>query len=89
MGAVPFAETDLREPRKDLELVRDHISIDYGPVQFNKVQTELWLPWNAEIFLDLHGHRYHHRHTLSNYALFGVGTMNKISAPEKRASTKR
>jgi len=58
---VLHVETDLREPMKDLELVRDHISIDYGPVQFNKVQTELWLPWNAEIFLDLHGHHYHHR----------------------------
>jgi tetratricopeptide (TPR) repeat protein len=79
---VLHVETDLREPMKDLELVRDHISIDYGPVQFNKVQTELWLPWNAEIFLDLHGHHYHHRHTLSNYAMFGVETNNKISPPK-------
>jgi tetratricopeptide (TPR) repeat protein len=79
---ILHVETDLREPMKDLELVRDHISIDYGPVQFNKAQTELWLPWNAEIFLDLHGHHYHHRHTLSNYVLFGVDTNNKISAPK-------
>jgi len=79
---VMHVETDLRDPMKELELMRDHISIDYGPVQFKKAQTELWLPWNAEIFLDLHGHHYHHRHTLSNYAIFDVATENKISAPK-------
>jgi tetratricopeptide (TPR) repeat protein len=79
---ILHVETDLREPMKELELARDHISIDYGPIQFNKTQMELWLPWSAEIFLDLHGHHYHHRHTLSNYAMFGVETNNKISAPK-------
>lgn len=79
---VLHVETDLREPMKELELARDHISIDYGPVQFKKAQTELWLPWNAEIFLDLHGKHYHHRHTLSNYAIFDVATENKIGAPK-------
>ncbi len=79
---VLHVETDLRDPMKDLELMRDHISIDYGPVQFKKSQTELWLPWSAEIFLDLHGKHYHHRHTLSNYAIFDVATDNKISAPK-------
>jgi tetratricopeptide (TPR) repeat protein len=79
---VLHVETDLRDPMKELELARDHISIDYGPVEFTKSKTELWLPWTAEIFLDLHGHHYHHRHTLSNYALFDVATDNKISAPK-------
>jgi tetratricopeptide (TPR) repeat protein len=79
---VLHVETDLREPMKELELARDHISIDYGPVQFKKSQTELWLPWNAEIFLDLHGKHYHHRHTLSNYAIFDVATDNKIGSPK-------
>jgi len=67
---------------KELELARDHISIDYGPVQFKKNQTELWLPWTAEIFLDLHGHHYHHKHTLSNYSVFDVATENKIGTPK-------
>jgi tetratricopeptide (TPR) repeat protein len=79
---VLHVETDLRDPMKELELARDHISIDYGPVEFKKSKTELWLPWTAEIFLDLHSHHYHHRHTLSNYALFDVATDNKISAPK-------
>jgi len=79
---VLHVETDLRDPMKELELARDHISIDYGPVEFKKSKTELWLPWTAEIFLDLHSHHYHHRHTLSNYALFDVATENRISAPK-------
>jgi tetratricopeptide (TPR) repeat protein len=79
---VMHVETDLREPMKELELARDHLSIDYGPVQFKKTQTELWLPWTAEIFLDLHGHHYHHKHTLSNYSVFDVATENKIGTPK-------
>jgi hypothetical protein len=43
------------------------------------------LPWNAEIFLDLHGHHYH-RHTASNYAIFDVATDNKINAPKNAPS---
>lgn len=74
-------ETDLAEPIKKLGLTRDHIGIDYGPVQFKKGSAEMWLPWSAEIFLDLNNHHYHHRHTLSNYAMFGVDTNNKINNP--------
>jgi len=54
---------------KELELSRDHLVIDYGPVNFEHGQTQLWLPWHADMYLELHGHRYHHRHTLSNYAV--------------------
>jgi hypothetical protein len=32
--------------------------------------------------MQLHGKRYHHRHTLTNYALFSVDTDNKIDAPK-------
>ena len=43
----------------------------------------LWLPWSAEMYLELHGKRYHHRHVLSDYLLFGVDTENRIAAPKK------
>ena len=71
---VLHVETDLRDPMKELELTRDHLAIDYGPVNFQNGKTELWLPWYADMYLELHHHRYHHRHTLSNYAIFGVDT---------------
>jgi len=80
---VLHIETDLREPIQNLELERDHLIIDYGPVQFEHGNTSLWLPWNAELYMQLHGKRYHHRHTLTNYALFSVDTDHQISAPKE------
>jgi TolA-binding protein len=76
-------ETDLREPIPQLELERDHLSIDYGPVKFDHGKTSLWLPWYAELYLQVHGKRYHHRHTLTNYALFSVYTDHQINAPQE------
>ena len=79
---VVHLETDLRDPMTQLELDRDHLAVDYGPVNFNHGETSLWLPWYAEMYLQLHNKRYHHRHTLTNYALFSVDTDNKINAPK-------
>jgi tetratricopeptide (TPR) repeat protein len=79
---VLHVETDLREPMKELELTRDHLSIDYGPVSFQNGNTELWLPWYADMYLELHRRRYHHRHTLSNYELFVVDTTSVIGKPK-------
>jgi hypothetical protein len=79
---VLHVESDLREPMKDLELMRDHLAIDYGPVNFQNGKTELWLPWYADMYLELHGHRYHHNHTLTNFSLFAVDTSDKIALPK-------
>jgi len=80
---VLHIETDLREPQPGLALNRDHLVIDYGPVQFENGKISLWLPWYAELFMELHGKRYHHRHTLTNYALFSVDTTHSVSAPKE------
>jgi len=80
---VMHIETDLREPVKDLELTRDHLLIDYGPVNFEHSGTTLWLPWNAEMFMELRGKRYHHTHTLRDYMLFSVDTGNTIAKPKQ------
>lgn len=79
---VLHIETDLREPVKELELTRDHLLIDYGPVKFERSGTTLWLPWEAEMFMELRGKRYHHTHTLRNYMLFSVDTGNNIAKPK-------
>jgi hypothetical protein len=80
---VLHIETDLREPVKDLELTRDHLLIDYGPVNFEHSGTTLWLPWDAEMFMELRGKRYHHTHTLRNYMLFSVETGNGLAKPKQ------
>jgi TolA-binding protein len=79
---VLHLESDLRDPISQLELDRDHLAIDYGPVNFDHGKTSLWLPWYAEMYMQLHGKRYHHRHTLTNYALFSVDTDHQINAPK-------
>jgi tetratricopeptide (TPR) repeat protein len=75
-------ETDLREPVDRLELSRDHLIVNYGPVAFGDGQSKLWLPWTAEMYLELHGERYHHKHSLTNYALFSVDTSWKANKPK-------
>ena len=74
-------ETALREPVPGLRLNREQLAVDYGPVRFQSAATELWLPTQGEMYFDLMGHRYHHKHTLTNYLLFDVDTKNKIKAP--------
>jgi hypothetical protein len=78
-------ETDLREPMIDLELSRDHVQVEYGPVTFKSTSEEMWLPWSAEMYLELHGKRYHHKHYLTDYLLFGVDSSAKINTPKETA----
>jgi len=75
-------ETDLLEPVAPLELTRDHLEINYGPVKFARQNTQLWLPWDAEMYMELHGRRYHHKHFLTDYLLFGVDTIHTIGSPK-------
>jgi|HubBroStandDraft_6_1064221.scaffolds.fasta_scaffold02290_4 Flp pilus assembly protein TadD len=77
-------ETDLREPSSELQLVRDHLLVDYGPVNFQGGSERLWLPWSAEMYLEVRGRRYHHKHYLSDYMLFAVDTSNKIHKPKNQ-----
>ena len=75
-------ETDLLGPVQVLGLTRDHLLVDYGPVNFSTTNTTLWLPWSAEMHMELHGHRYHHKHYLTDYMLFEVDTNHKIGKPK-------
>jgi len=79
-------ETDLIKPLPQLELTLDHLVVDYGPVNFENGKVKLWLPWAAEMFMELHGNRYHHKHYLTNYYLFSVDSENKIAAPKNVSS---
>jgi hypothetical protein len=51
-------------------------------VNFSAGNTTLWLPWSAEMHMELRGRRYHHKHYLTDYMLFGVDTNNKIGKPK-------
>jgi tetratricopeptide (TPR) repeat protein len=81
--AVLRVETDLRDPVKKLELTKDHLLVDYGPVNFSSGNKQLWLPWSAESYMERSGKRYHHRHLLSNYLLFNVDTTHNVGKPKE------
>ena len=75
-------ETDLLEPIQLLGLTRDHLLVEYGPVNFSTSNTTLWLPWSAEMHMELSGRRYHHKHYLTDYMLFEVDANHKIGKPK-------
>ncbi len=85
--AVLRVESDVRDPVEGLELTKDHLFVDYGPVNFTTGNVQLWLPWSADMYLELKGKRYHHRHYLTDYMLFGVDTTHKIDRPKNLPSS--
>jgi len=74
-------ETDLAEEIPAIRLRAEHLAIEYRPVQFQKRRVELWLPESAELYFDFKGHRYHRRHSLSDFQLFSVDTSQQIRDP--------
>jgi Flp pilus assembly protein TadD len=81
---VAHIETELMGTVPEIQLAREHLTIDYGPVQFEHRQAQLWLPWRAELFLEFRGRRYHHRHEFRDYLLYSVDTTHTIESPKKR-----
>jgi len=74
-------ESDLVSPVPQIPLNAEHISITYAPVQFRSSKKELWLPQNAELFVDFNVRRVHRSDRFSDYMLFSVDENQKISAP--------
>jgi hypothetical protein len=84
---VVSLETDIVAPIPQIQLKAEHITVEYAPVKFHKDQEELWLPQNAELFLDLGSRRIHRRHHFSDYLLFSVDEDQKIAAPTARTES--
>jgi hypothetical protein len=74
-------ETDLVSPVPQIPLNAEHISIQYAPVQFHTSKKELWLPQNAELYVDFDVRRVHRSDHFSDYMLFSVDENERISAP--------
>ena len=74
-------ETDLREPHPELRL--NSWSMEYGPVEFKTRKEKLWLPVSADYYAFLRGHRFHRRHSFTNYVLFSIDDKQQISEPPK------
>ena len=76
-------ETDLREAHPEMRLNSEHLVMEYGPVKFKTRNEELWLPATADYYAFFRGHRFHRRHTFTNYVLFSIDDKQKIGEPQK------
>ncbi|HTU32224.1 MAG TPA: tetratricopeptide repeat protein [Candidatus Acidoferrum sp.] len=78
---IVHLETDLLHPMRQIQLLNQHQSVDYGPVYFRTKRTELWLPKTAEIYFDFRRHRYHRIDSFDDFKLFAVTSSEKIASP--------
>jgi tetratricopeptide (TPR) repeat protein len=80
-------ETELVRPLPEIQLLSEHMTIEYGPVSFPQKQAELWLPKKAEIYFDFRRHRYFRRHSFDNFMLFSVDSEEKRHEPSVKTSS--
>lgn len=79
---IEHIDVDLLEPIPQIRLLTEHSSIDYGAVGFTNGSSHLWLPQQADFYLDINGHRFFNRHQLSNFLLFSVGVKQETEQPK-------
>ena len=68
-------ESDLVSPVPHMAVI--HQIAEYGPVHFNKMNTDLWLPQHVDIFMEMNGHYYHRQHSFDHFMLFAVDSEDK------------
>ncbi|HUA16776.1 MAG TPA: tetratricopeptide repeat protein [Verrucomicrobiae bacterium] len=74
-------EADMVSPMHEIELLSEHQTVEYGAVPFAKKNTTLWLPKDAEIYIDLRKHHYYRRDSFDHYMLFDVDAEQKDKLP--------
>jgi hypothetical protein len=79
---IVHLESELLEPIPQVKLYTENQTLDYGPVQFQNSKMSMWLPQEAEIYLESGGRRFHHRHIYSEYRIFSVEVGQKIRSPK-------
>ncbi len=80
-------ESDMIKPIPEIRLMRDHQLIEYGPVAFANAGTNMWLPKSADWYCSISGHRYHRRHSFSNFLLFQIDDSQKLGKPKHTNDT--
>ncbi len=75
-------ETELKQPIPEIGLLAEHIGIDYVPVRFRSERSEIWLPHEADMYVEMKMRRYYRRHTFSDFKIFSVDTAQSVEAPK-------
>ncbi|HUA13816.1 MAG TPA: tetratricopeptide repeat protein [Verrucomicrobiae bacterium] len=77
-------ESELVSAIPQIQLRSEHQIVEYGSVEFQKKNLELWLPKTAEIYFDFRSHRYYRRHSFDHYMLFAVDSTEKRKEPQAK-----
>jgi hypothetical protein len=75
-------ESELEKPTQEIKLMEQHQKIRYGGVQFATTGEEIWLPQEAETYVERKGKRFYRRHSFSDFRLFNVDTAQRSQAPK-------
>jgi hypothetical protein len=75
-------ETDLVRPIPEIQLMTEHTSISYGPVQFKRGASDLWLPMNAELYVHFAKRRFHRTESFDHFMLFATDAVDKPKTPK-------
>jgi tetratricopeptide (TPR) repeat protein len=77
-------ESEMVNPMPKIHLLSEHQIVEYGPIQFQKKNVEMWLPKSADLYFDFRRHRYFRRHSFDHYMLFAVDSDEKQGAPKQQ-----
>ncbi|MGH9552382.1 MAG: hypothetical protein ACRD3W_23545, partial [Terriglobales bacterium] len=77
-------ESELVNPIPQLQILNEHQTVEYGPVRFQKTNTELWLPKKAELYLDVHKRHYFRRLSFDHFTLFSVDSEGKVGEVKRK-----
>ena len=84
---VARIETDLIQPIPAIRLFVNHEIIEYRPVKFAAGNLNLWLPFSAELYVDLLGHRFYRKHAFSDFKIFSVDMQYRTRDPKETTLT--
>ena len=79
-------ETDLVRPIPEIHLSTEHTSVSYGPVEFSKHNTDLWLPKSAELYVSLGKMRFHRSENFDHFMLFSTDASDAPKMPKAESS---
>jgi len=83
---IVHLETDLVRAVPEINLFTEHTSVSYGPVQFKRSGTDLWLPQNAEVYVHLAKRRFHRSESFDHFMLFATDAVDRVKLPNSDPS---
>jgi tetratricopeptide (TPR) repeat protein len=79
---ITHLETDLVRPIPEIRLLSEHTSVSYGPVEFKRSHTDLWLPQSADLYVHYAKLRFHRSERFDHFMLFATQATDTAKLPK-------